>query len=308
MLIPLFNFFELLYNCIVGLKNRKGDLMKKHITIGIATTIIVIACSSYFCMASSHKNSIKIFINDTFLKTDVDPIIIDGRTLVPIRSIAEALGLSLEYNNSFNEIYLRTPDYTPRPIPTPDNLSGILNTISGNNLLNLSISEINRAIEIGKNLSADELDDYIYVLPEFNDDSTFIDNLFGDVVFNTPFLEIIKKANKDKNYSLDNAISYLKNYYLNSKIDFSFCLYGNGDNFYKNAYISLIQDLTVVDKYPVKNLGTLTRDGKNNYANAFLGTVSFDFSKIDFSKQAILKIDYIDGISKSFFLNFKEYM
>ena len=36
--------------------------------------------------------------------------------------------------------------------------------------------------------------------------------------------------------------------------------------------------------------------------------VSFDFSKIDFSKQAILKIDYIDGISKSFFLDFKDYM
>lgn len=280
--------------------------MKKRTVVLIL--VMAIAFPSYFCLASSSKNSVKIFLNDTFLKTDVEPIIVDGRTLVPIRSIAEALGLTLDYNSNFNEIHLRTPDYSPRPIPTPDNLADILNTISGNNLLNLSISEINRAIEIGRNLSSDEIDDYVYILPEFNNNSTFIDSLFGDVIFNTPFLEIIKMANNNSNYSLDNAISYLKNYYLTSKIDFSFCIYGNGDNFYKDASISIIQDSIIIDKVPIKDLGTLTKDGKHDYANAFYGTVYFDFSKIDFSKQAILQIDYIDGISKSFFINFKEYM
>lgn len=282
--------------------------MKKHTTTLIIALVIAIVFPSYFCLASSSKNLVKIFLNDTLLKPDVDPIIIDGRTLVPVRTIAEALGLTLDYNSSFNEIYLRTPGYTPRPIPTPDNLTDILNTISGNNLLNLSISEINRAIEIGKNLSMDEINDYIYILPEFDDTSSFVDNLFGDVIFNTPFLEIIKMANKDENYSLDNAIAYLKNYYLNSKIDFSFCIYGNGDNFYKNATISLIQDSIILDKISVKNLGALSKDGKNNYTNAFLGTIYFDFSKIDFSKQAILQINYIDNISKSFLIDFNEYM
>lgn len=282
--------------------------MKKRTSVLIISLVIAIAFPSYFCLASSYKNSVKIFLNDTLLKTDVEPIIVNGRTLVPIRTIAEALGLTLDYNSSFNEIYLRTPDYTPRPIPTPDNLADILNTISGNNLLNLSISEINRAIEIGKTLSSNEIDDYLYILPEFNNDSSFVDGLFGDVIFNTPFLEIVKMANKDTNYSLDNAISYLKNYYLNGKIDFSFCIYGNGDNFYKDASISLIQDSTVIDKISVKNLGTLIKNEQRNYANTFYGTVYFDFSKIDFSKTAILQIDYIEGISKSFWVNFNEYM
>ncbi|MBP5427086.1 MAG: hypothetical protein J6Y29_04265 [Clostridiales bacterium] len=282
--------------------------MKKPIIFLVTSSVIALILSSYFCFANSYKSSVKIFLNDTFLKTDVDPIIVNGRALVPVRSIAEALGLNIEYNGSFNEIYLRTPDYTPRPIPTPDNLTQILSTINGNNLLNLSISEINRAIEIGKNLSADEILDYVYILPESNNKNIFVDNLFGDIVFNTPFLEIMKKANKDPNYSIDNAISYLKSYYLNGKIDFSFSLYGNGENFYKNAYMLLIQDSVVLDKIPLKNLGTLTKKRHNNYTNTFSGVISFNFSKIDFSKDAILQIDYIDGINKSFIINFNEYM
>lgn len=257
--------------------------------------------------ASSSKNSVKIFLNDTFLKTDVEPIIVDGRTLVPIRTIADALGLSLEYNSNFNEIYLKTPDYKPKTIPVPDNIEDILNTINGKNLLNLNTAQISRAIDIGKNLSKDEILDYVYILPTTNSNNS-LDDLFGDVTFNTPFLEIIRLSNKNTDYSVNDALNYLKNYYLNGKMDFSFCIYGNGKNFYKNASISLIQDSIVVDKIPLSDFGSLNDANSNRYSNSFSGTVYFDFSKIDFSKDAIIKLEYMDGISKSFFIDFSEYI
>lgn len=275
--------------------------MKKYI-ISILTILFLF---SFSCNAS--KNSVKIFLNDSFLKTDVDPIVVDGRTLVPIRNIADALGLSLEYNSNFNEIYLKTPDYKPKTVPIPNNISDILSKINEKNLLNLTTTQISRAIDIGKNLSKDEILDYVYILPEL-DDNNFVDNLFGDVTFNTPFLEIIKLANKNPEYSISNALNFLKNYYLSGKIDFSFCIYGNGENFYKNASISLIQDSVIIDKIPLLNLGTLNKESSNYYSNSFSGIAYFDFSKIDFSKDAILKIEYIDGISKSFLIDFSQYM
>lgn len=284
--------------------------MKKSFFSLSILSLAILVSSSYSASAVSYAAPVKIFLNDTFLKTDVEPIIVNGRTLVPIRNLAEALSLSIEYNGTFGEIYLRTPDYKPSTITVPDNINEILQSISGNNLLNLDVSQILRAIDIGKNFTAEEVSNYVYILPTIHEGGYNIDNLFGIVTIDTPFIEIVRQANINPDYDINSALNYLKKYYLTGQISFSFTIYGNGENFYKNASISLIQNSNVIDKIYIKDSGILEKNNNDTspYANAFSGTVKFDFPKIDFSKPAELRFDYIDGIGKSFFIDFNEYL
>ena len=282
--------------------------MKKSFFSVSILSLVILVSSSLSSNAISHSAPIKIFLNDTFLKTDVEPIIVNGRTLVPIRNLADALSLSIEYNGNFNEIYVTTPDYKPDTIELPDNLNEILQFVNKSNLLKLDISQILRAIDIGKNLSEEELDDYVYPLPKIHENDYNIDNLFGRVTIDTPFLGILKQANKDPNYNTTSALNYLKKYYLTGKISFSFSIYGNGENFYKNASISLVQDSNVIDKIYIHDLGHLEKNEKSGFTHTYSGTVSFDFSKIDFSQDAILRFDYIDGIGQSYLVDFDEYI
>lgn len=67
------------------------------------------------------QNDIQIKINDSFLNLDVSPIISDGYTLVPIRHIAEALGMNVDYkdgiiilNNDSTDIMLQINNYTAK--------------------------------------------------------------------------------------------------------------------------------------------------------------------------------------------------
>ena len=64
----------------------------------------------------------------------------------------------------------------------------------------------------------------------------------------------------------------------------------------------------MIDKIYVSNFGTLSKTKSGKYSNSYAGTVYFDFSKIDFSKQAILQFDYIDGIGQTFLVDFSEYV
>ncbi len=42
----------------------------------------------------------EVYVNDEYLKTDVSPVIINGRTLVPMRSIFEKLGAEIKWNDA----------------------------------------------------------------------------------------------------------------------------------------------------------------------------------------------------------------
>jgi len=44
-------------------------------------------------------NNIKLKINGMFIKTDVEPFIVNGRTMVPARFVAESLGATVNYND-----------------------------------------------------------------------------------------------------------------------------------------------------------------------------------------------------------------
>ena len=59
--------------------------------------------------AFSAEIPISIVVNNRLLKTDVDPLVIEGRTLVPLRAIADALGCTIEWNVQSQTATIRSP-------------------------------------------------------------------------------------------------------------------------------------------------------------------------------------------------------
>ncbi|MCL2047914.1 MAG: copper amine oxidase N-terminal domain-containing protein [Defluviitaleaceae bacterium] len=60
-----------------------------------------------FTQMAYANNDITIIINDTeVLFTDQCPVIVDGRTLVPIRDVFEALGYSVAWNEEMPAVLL----------------------------------------------------------------------------------------------------------------------------------------------------------------------------------------------------------
>jgi len=70
--------------------------MKKLLST-ILSIIMIISC---FSCVSFAENEIKIILNGTKLKMDQAPIIVEGRTLVPLRAIFEGLGAKVEWDDA----------------------------------------------------------------------------------------------------------------------------------------------------------------------------------------------------------------
>ena len=70
--------------------------MKKLLSI-----LLVITMSLSFCVLNvSAEENIKVIIDITNVKFDVPPTIVNGRTLVPLRAIFEALGATVEWDDA----------------------------------------------------------------------------------------------------------------------------------------------------------------------------------------------------------------
>ena len=59
--------------------------------------------------AFSAEIPISIVVNNRLLKTDVEPVVIEGRTLVPLRAIADALGCTIEWNVQSQTATIKSP-------------------------------------------------------------------------------------------------------------------------------------------------------------------------------------------------------
>lgn len=81
--------------------------MKK---IAMMMMVAIMVMSATTCMASGVSGSqkpIKVFYNGLAISfPDQQPIIIDGRTMVPIRPVAEALGYDVLWNESNREVQI----------------------------------------------------------------------------------------------------------------------------------------------------------------------------------------------------------
>ena len=68
---------------------------KRFICLFIA---IVLCLSSFAAYAEKYEDKIDIYYNDEILLFDVEPLIENGRTLVPFRTIFETMGCAVYYS------------------------------------------------------------------------------------------------------------------------------------------------------------------------------------------------------------------
>jgi hypothetical protein len=88
--------------------------MKSNYNRFLLTLATAAALSLSLGFTVSAADAISIFVDGSFLETDVPPMIINDRTMVPLRAIGEAFGCSFEWDGSAKlvTIYL-PPDNTP---------------------------------------------------------------------------------------------------------------------------------------------------------------------------------------------------
>ena len=73
--------------------------MKK---IAILTVLLLVLITATTCFASS--DNVKVYLDDKLLEFDVQPMIVDGRTMVPMRKIFEELGADVQWDGETKTI------------------------------------------------------------------------------------------------------------------------------------------------------------------------------------------------------------
>ena len=80
-------------------------MKKKNVISKILLLLLVL--SSFIFSGYKIQKPIKIYINGQLVESDQPPLIIDNRTFVPIRVIAEDLGATVDYNNKDRIVTIR---------------------------------------------------------------------------------------------------------------------------------------------------------------------------------------------------------
>ena len=78
-------------------------MMKKTYKI-ILLTLILILC---FTVTSFAQDEIKIYVDNDKVDFDVEPIIENGRTLIPLRGVFEKLGAKVDWNKNLLEVVIK---------------------------------------------------------------------------------------------------------------------------------------------------------------------------------------------------------
>lgn len=66
----------------------------------ILAFLLVIVLSAGVVQAAAADNSVKVVVDGEMVQFDQPPVIIDGRTLVPIRMVAQKIGATVNWNGA----------------------------------------------------------------------------------------------------------------------------------------------------------------------------------------------------------------
>ncbi len=80
-------------------------MKKKNVISKILLLLLIL--SSFIFTGFKPQRDIKIYINGQVVESDQPPLLIDNRTFVPIRVIAEDLGATVDYNNKDRIVTIR---------------------------------------------------------------------------------------------------------------------------------------------------------------------------------------------------------
>ena len=95
-------YFNSLVKSDILTEKKEVFPMKKFI-VGLIVGLILATSSSVFA-----ANPIKLIVNGNEIHPDVPPQIVDGRTLVPARALAEALGANVEWDGANNAVVVKS--------------------------------------------------------------------------------------------------------------------------------------------------------------------------------------------------------
>lgn len=84
--------------------------MKKGL-IGVLSLLFVIFAGSI----ADAAEPVKILVNGTVIMPDVAPFVVEGRTFVPVRFVAEALGVSVDWDENTSTVIINTGGATNSP-------------------------------------------------------------------------------------------------------------------------------------------------------------------------------------------------
>ena len=106
--------------------------LKKH----VLTLLVVVLVLSAYALGAYADNPIRIFINDKEVYSDVNPQLVNGRVLVPLRLVAESMGAEVLWNTANNSVYISTKESSvPVTLPSVPATSGIDLVTYRNNLI-----------------------------------------------------------------------------------------------------------------------------------------------------------------------------
>jgi len=80
----------------------------------IFVSVIVLAATVLFtASAVLAAENVSIFVNGVEIQDEIVPVIIDGWTMVPVRTVTEAMGCSVEWIGEYQQVLVYMPDGSP---------------------------------------------------------------------------------------------------------------------------------------------------------------------------------------------------
>lgn len=111
--------------------------MKKKSIIAVSLALLLFV----FAAAALAENPLKLLVNGQEIKPDVPVQIVDGRAMVPIRWVAEALGLEVGWDQQNNIVSINDPDYIPGHPPADSDIAAAVKVVEqfGSKLKNVAL-------------------------------------------------------------------------------------------------------------------------------------------------------------------------
>ena len=120
------------------LNNAKWFTLGVVLTLVISTFAVPALAANMIRNAELHYRDIKVTMNGEPLVPkdvtgkDVEPFIMEGSTYLPLRAVAEALGLNVEWDATTETAVLTTPSVSdPNPTDDPAQTQGVFYTRTG---------------------------------------------------------------------------------------------------------------------------------------------------------------------------------
>lgn len=82
-------------------------MRKKIVSLALSVSLLMTAATAY----ALHQNYrgfpiVNVIVNENPIKMDVPAIVMDGRTLLPLRAVAEALGATVHWDQELSTVYV----------------------------------------------------------------------------------------------------------------------------------------------------------------------------------------------------------